>query len=183
MKTSKLQKLAWAFFALTLTATSVFSQGRNNGNRNLQNQNVLCLEQISDLSEQQKSQIAAMEKSHQESMAEFRVNRRSTSNSIEKTKIREEMLKSVETHQNSVKNLLTENQQKEYDLLHTRGNNFQNTNRGNQPKNGYKQSRNVAGKNQGNQAGNKKGKNKQGCKGNKSGKQNRNQKGNDSSNS
>ena len=127
MKTSKLQKLAWAFFALTLTATTVFSQGRNNGNRNFQNQDVPCLEQISDLNEQQKTQITAMEKSHQETMDKFREERRSTNNSIEKNEIRGAMLQSVETHQNSVKNLLTENQQKQYDLLHASGKNSKNS--------------------------------------------------------
>lgn len=177
MKTSKLQKLAWAFFALTLTATTVFSQGRNNGNRNFQNQDVPCLEQISDLNEQQKTQITAMEKSHQETMDKFREERRSTNNSIEKNEIRGAMLQSVETHQNSVKNLLTENQQKQYDLLHASGKNSKNSKFGNQSNKGKNQ------KNQGNRAGNKKGKNKNGCTGNKSGKQNRSQRGNQSSNS
>ncbi len=174
MKTSKLQKLAWAFFALTLTATTVFSQGRNNGNRNFQNKDIICLEQISELSEQQKTQITAMEKSHQETMDKFRKERRSTTNLLEKNEIRGEMLKSVETHRNSVKNLLTENQQKEYDLLHASGKNSKYRYQSNRCKNQ---------KNQGNRVGNKKGKNKNGCYGNQSGKQNRNQRGNQSSNS
>ena len=121
MKLSKLQKLAWVFFALALTTTTVFSQGWRNGNRYYQNQNGNCLNYITDLSEKQQKQITEMEEKHQKEMAELRVKRRSSFDAIEKNEIRGEMLKKVEAHRNSVKNILNEEQQKQYDQLHAYG--------------------------------------------------------------
>lgn len=126
MKTSNLQKLLWVFFALIVTTTSVFSQGCRNGNKVQNNQNQACLQQISNLSEEQVKEIEKLEKVHQESMTGLRTQRRSTSNAIEKSEIRTEMLKKVEAHQNGVKNLLSAEQQKEYALLHNNVGNFQN---------------------------------------------------------
>lgn len=126
MKKSNLQKLFWVFFALTVTTTSVFSQGWRNGNKVQNNQNQVCLEQISNLSKEQVQEIEKLAKVHQESMDELRTQRRSTSSAVEKSEIRTEMLKKVETHQNEVKNLLSAEQQKEYALLHNNGSNFQN---------------------------------------------------------
>lgn len=121
MKTSDLRKLFWVFFALVVTTASVFSQGWRNGNKVQNNQNQPCLEQISNLSEKQVQEIEKLEKVHQGSMTELRTQRRSTSNAIEKSEIRTEMLKKVETHQNEVKNLMSAEQQKEYELLHNNG--------------------------------------------------------------
>lgn len=123
MNFSRLQKFAWAFFALAITTTTVFAQGWRNGNGGNFTQNNVCPEQISGLTEDQKSKITEMENNHQKVMEELRTKRRSTSDAIEKSEIRTEMLKNVQTHQQSVKGLLTENQQKEFDLLHFRGNN------------------------------------------------------------
>ena len=130
MNFSRLNKFAWVFFALAITTTTVFSQGRRNGNGGNFSQNRVCLEQISELTEVQKSTITEMENNHQKAMEDLRTKRRSTSDAIEKSEIRTEMLKNVQSHQQSVKGLLTENQQKEFDLLHFRGNN-QGNRRGN----------------------------------------------------
>lgn len=126
MKTSNLQKLFWVFFALIITTTSVFSQGWRNGNKVENKQNQTCLQQISNLSTEQVKQIENLEKVHQESMTELRTQRRSTSNAVEKSEIRTEMLKKVAAHQNEVKTLLSAEQQKEYALLQSNGGNFQN---------------------------------------------------------
>ncbi|MDB4583906.1 Spy/CpxP family protein refolding chaperone [Draconibacterium sp.] len=133
MKLSKLQKLAWVFFALALATTSVYSQNWRNGNRNVQNQNGTCLNYISDLTEKQQKQILELEEKHQEEMAELRNQRRATFDAIEKNEIRGEMLKKVKAHRNAAKNFLNENQQKQYDQLHSfgfygRGQNFANRN-------------------------------------------------------
>lgn len=118
MKKSNLQKLAWVFFALVLTTTSVFAQGWRRANYNVQNnQNLPCLTQISNLSEQQLESIQELEADHQKAMGELREQRRSTLNAVEKSEIRTEMLKNVEAHRSGVKSLLTEEQQVQYDQL------------------------------------------------------------------
>lgn len=122
MKTCKLQKLAWVFFALALTTTTVYSQGYRNEIRNFKNQNSTCLEQISDLTEEQKSTIQELENIHKQEMAELRAQRRSTIDAIEKNEIRGTMLKNVKSHQTAVKNLLLEEQQKQYDNIHLNSN-------------------------------------------------------------
>lgn len=163
MKTIKLQKFVWVFFALALGTTSVFAQGWKNGNRvNIQH-NGMCLEQISGLTEEQKTQIWGMAENHQTAMAELRNSRRETVDAIEKNEIRGNMLKKVESLQTAVKNLLSVEQQKQYDLLHVKNNNFRNQNFSNQKGNGFK---NACKNNYGQQQfarGNGKG-----CKGNKS---------------
>nr|WP_319572775.1 hypothetical protein [uncultured Draconibacterium sp.] len=133
MKTSKLINVAWVFFALVLTATSVFAQRGRRANAVQNNPNLPCLAQISDLSEDQKESIKELEISHQKAMAELRVERRSTVNAVEKSEIRTEMLKNVEAHRNEVRSLLTAEQQEQYDRLQvnsTYGRN-QNVGRGN----------------------------------------------------
>ena len=78
-----------------------------------------CLYVLSDLTEDQKTKIAELEVSHQKTMAELRVKQRSTYDFDEKIVIREEMLQNVQAHRNEVRNLLTENQKKQYDMLHS----------------------------------------------------------------
>lgn len=133
MNLSKLGKLAWVFFALALTSTSVYSQGWRNGNRNYQNQNITCLNYISDLTEKQQKQILEMDEKHQQEMAELRIKHRSAFDAIEKNEIRGNMLKKVDAHRTSVKKVLNKNQQEQYDRLNTfgyygRGQNFANRN-------------------------------------------------------
>lgn len=126
MNNSKLSKFAGAFFALALATTTVFGQGWRNGNNTCYNQSQGCLNQISDLSDDQKSKIIEMENVHQERMAKLRDERRSTTDAIEKNEIRGTMLKSVKAHREAVKNLLTENQQKQFEEFQPGGNNYRN---------------------------------------------------------
>lgn len=172
MKISKLHKFAWAFFALALATTTVFAQGYRNGNRVNNNQNGTCLEQISGLTEKQKTEIQELEQNHQKEMAELRDNRRGTVDAIEKNEIRGEMLKKVEAHQKSVKNLLTADQQKEYDNLHAQRNNYQGNRGRNQNQQFARNNRggrgNGAGYRNGNRGNN--GRNGKGCRGNRGGK-------------
>jgi len=126
MNTSKLSKFAWAFFALVLGTATVFGQGRRNGNSMHYNQNQVCINQISDLSDDQKSKILEMDVIHQKEMAELRDERRSTTDAIEKNEIRGTMLKEVKAHRDAVKNLLTESQQKQFEAFFMQGNNYQN---------------------------------------------------------
>lgn len=118
MKTRSLRKFAWVFFALILAATTVLAQGRGRGYSQVQNnQNQSCLTQIAGLSEEQVANIQKLEASHQERMAELRTQRRSTNDAIEKSEVRTAMLQNVEAHRNSVKLLLTDEQQKQFDQL------------------------------------------------------------------
>lgn len=122
METSKLKKLAWVFFALALTTTTLFAQGWRNGNRSFNNPNNNCINQISGLSDEQKTKIDGLNKSHFETMSQLRAQCQSTTDAIEKSEIRTTMLKTVKAHRDEVKSLLTPDQQKEFDALQQRGN-------------------------------------------------------------
>ena len=122
MKTSKLKKLAWVFFALAVTSSTLYAQGWRNGKQAGNGQNNYCLNQISGLSNEQKTKIDGLNETHQAKMAELRTQRQSTTDAIEKSEIRTTMLKNVKAHRDEVKSLLTTEQQKEYDLLQARGN-------------------------------------------------------------
>ncbi|MDX8338144.1 hypothetical protein SLH46_03045 [Draconibacterium sp. IB214405] len=117
MKTSKLINVAWVFFALVLTTTTVFAQRGRRANTVQNNQNLPCLTQISNLTEEQETSIQELEANHQKTMEELREQRRSTTNAVEKSELRTAMLKNVETHRGEVRNLLTADQQKQYDQL------------------------------------------------------------------
>lgn len=138
MNNSKLKNVAWVFFALVLTTTTVFAQDSGYRNRNFPGQNGTCLELISNLSEKQKTQIQKLEENHQTEIAELRKNRRASFDETKKNEIRNEMLERVATHQSEVKDLLSADQQKEYELLHARGTNFRNQNGKNFQKGGRK---------------------------------------------
>lgn len=123
MKTSKLSKFAWVVFALTFTTSTLLAQGW--GNRPRYNSGVVgtCIEQISDLTQDQKVTIQKLRDSHMETMSKLREERRSTSSITEKENIRNKMLTSVEAHHNAVKQILTEVQLKDYEnYLNSGGN-------------------------------------------------------------
>jgi len=132
MKTSKLKNFAWVFFALALASTAAFAQGWKNGNRQNNQQNGNCLNTISGLSEDQKTQIAAMDENHWGMMDQLREKRRSSANAIEKSEVRTAMLTSVEAHRNAVKSLLMDDQRKQFEQLHSNTTGFgRNQNVGN----------------------------------------------------
>jgi len=120
----KTGKFAIVLIALLLGTTTLFAQGWRNADRPGYGYNSYgpgtCLNLLPDLTEDQKAKITELETAHQEAMAELRVKQRSTFDPIEKNEIRGEMLKKVQAHRDEVKSLLTEEQQKKYDLLHAR---------------------------------------------------------------
>ena len=122
MKLSKLTKLAWVFFALAVTSTTLFAQGWRNGKQAGNGLNDNCINQVSGLTDEQKTKIDGLNETHQVKMGELRTQRQSTTDAIEKSEIRTTMLKNVIAHRDEVKSLLTAEQQKEYDLLQARGN-------------------------------------------------------------
>lgn len=119
---SKLIKFAWVFFALALGTTTLFAQGWRNGKQAGNGRSNYCINQVSGLTDEQKTKIDGLNETHQAKMGELRTQRQSTTDAIEKSEIRTTMLKNVKAHRNEVKSLLTAEQQKEYDLLQARGN-------------------------------------------------------------
>ncbi|NQU86834.1 MAG: hypothetical protein HQ541_13845 [Mariniphaga sp.] len=126
MKTKFFTRLALVIVTVAAVTTTTFGQRWNNANRFVNNQVVTmqptCIDQITDLTDKQITKIMTLEEKHQATMDEFRTQRRSTIDAIEKNTIRGEMLAMVEAHQNEVKSLLIEEQQNQYDLLHTYAN-------------------------------------------------------------
>lgn len=119
----KTGKFAIILIALLLGTSMIYAQGRRNFNRpgNACGYGPgTCLTVLSNLTEDQKAKISALETAHQETMAELRVKQRSTFEPIEKNEIRGEMLKKVQAHHDEVKTLLSEEQQKQYEMLHAR---------------------------------------------------------------
>jgi len=128
MKISKLQKFAGVFFTLVLGTSALSAQGWRNWDRAFvqNNERITCVNYISGLSDDQVKAITGLETKHQEQMDVLRDKRRATVNWEEKDLIREEMLENVVAHRDEVRKLLNGDQQKEYDLLQLRGNNFRN---------------------------------------------------------
>ena len=120
----KTGSIIWMFIALMLTSVTVTAQGRRNqpcrafgsgfGSGN-------CIYVLADLNEDQKTTIAHLVETHQEAMAGLREKQRATTDLSEKNAIRTEMLQAVQAHRNEVRSLLTEEQQKQYDMLYAQG--------------------------------------------------------------
>jgi len=122
MKISKLTKLGGVFFILTLAATTLFAQRGFRNRYYIPDYNVMsCINQISSLTEDQKTAILELESLHQEEMAALRAERRSTIDLDEKNRIRKEMLEVREKHLNKVKAVLNEEQKAQYEQIQAAG--------------------------------------------------------------
>ncbi len=112
--------------ALMMGASTVFAQGWGRGygevNGNFGHGPGYCVNFLPDLTEEQIEQITEREITHQKAMAELRVKQRSAVDLEENMEIREQMLERVQAHRDEVHGLLTEEQQKQYDLLQNRRN-------------------------------------------------------------
>lgn len=117
MKTNLKKRFAGILLALTVTAASAVSANNFDGKGRNQTSGVPCLNQISGLTQDQKTQITALETSHQTTMNEFREKRRATTDVAQKDQIRTEMLAQVTAHRNAVKAILTPDQQKQFDRI------------------------------------------------------------------
>lgn len=110
MNLSKLTKLAWVFFVLAVTTTTLFAQGWRNGKQGGNGRNNNCINQVSGLTDEQQSKIDGLNETHHATMGELRIQRQSTNDAIEKSEIRTTMLKNVKVHRDEVKSLLTAEQ-------------------------------------------------------------------------
>ncbi len=80
-----------------------------------------CVNVLPGITEEQKTTITELVTSHQTAMVEWRVKQRSTIDPIERNSIQGEILKLMLAHRNDIRNVLTEEQQKQFDLMQTRG--------------------------------------------------------------
>lgn len=118
----KTGKLAFILIALMLGTTTLFAQGWRNTNRPAHNYEAgTCIDILLDLTEEQQAKIEELRTSHFDTMAELRVKMRTTVDPIEKNEIRGEMLKKVKAHRDEVRSLLSEDQQKKFDVLQDAG--------------------------------------------------------------
>ncbi|WP_372776578.1 hypothetical protein [Mangrovibacterium sp.] len=101
-------KTTIGIFAVILMVASNFQAEAQKVKRNS------CVSGISNLTEEQKSSITELESSYQTQMADFRTQRQATTDATTKANIREKMLVARNAHQNAVKALLNEDQQKEF---------------------------------------------------------------------
>lgn len=132
--------------------------------QNTNNQNLPCLTQVSGLTDQQKEQIVALEKSHQEQMATFRTERRGTTDPTLKAEVYDKMQAAKSAHQKDVLALLNDNQKTQYLAIQHGGKN-QSVNKKNGKVQGngqgMKQGRGkFKGGKQGNCQGNRQGRNR-----------------------
>lgn len=108
------------FAALILSTAVVSAQGWRSGRLAANNGGArqgTCINLLNDLSSEQKEKITQLIEAHQETMNELRTEQRSASDPLKRNEIRGEMIKKVQAHRNEVRNLLTEEQQKQLDVL------------------------------------------------------------------
>lgn len=121
----KTRKLFWILFILLIGSVTVNAQGRRNPNRpgmgygagNGFGPGYNIWNMISGLSEEQQTQITELRIDHQKTLAELRVKQSTTTDVSEKAEIRDEMLRQVLAHRDQIRNVLTEEQQKQFDSL------------------------------------------------------------------
>jgi hypothetical protein len=121
MRTRQLNRFMGAFIALTLTAGIAVSSNNFSGKGRNNTKNATCVNQISGLSQDQKTQMTSMESQHQATMNTLREKRQSTTEIAQKNQIRQEMDTQVNNHRNAVSALLNADQQKQ--LIQLRSNN------------------------------------------------------------
>ena len=87
-----------------------------------QNKQGNCITKLKALTEKQVQKLNELQKEHQKMMADFRTERRSRNNLLEKDKVRAKMLAQKEKHHLQVKKVLTAEQWTEFLVLHETGN-------------------------------------------------------------
>jgi len=158
---SKLTKFAWAILVLALTTGTLSAQRGNGRNAAFNGQKNVCLNQISGLTTEQSDKIREINNEHETEMAQLRNERRLETDFSKKADIRTEMLNKVESHRSEVRNLLTADQQKDYDSVQRFGNSnaqrpgrFARGNNGNcRPQQGFRGNTNSRGNFNGNGQG------------------------------
>jgi len=112
-----LKNTVWVFFALILSSTVTVAQNKNGRNNAETNTGRSIINQVSGLSEKQVEMIGQVENGYRLTMNDLRTRLQATANVSEKSALRTEMQKVSQSHQTTIKRLLTPDQQKEYNKL------------------------------------------------------------------
>jgi|GEM_PF-6658925 hypothetical protein len=100
-------------FVLALSGVGI-SQPKSSGS-------LPCINEISNLSDKQKSQIAELGKTHQTEMNTFRAERRATTDSDKKDQVYNKMQQAKSNHRSQVLQILNDDQKKEYQAIQKSG--------------------------------------------------------------
>ena len=118
MKTSRLIKFAWVFFALLISNYTLSAQSRRmDQNDPATNSNRSVIGKLSGLTTTQQEQIGQIENGYQLVMGELRTQMQNAVDVNEKNALRSEMQQLSQNHQTNIKRLLTKEQKKEYNKL------------------------------------------------------------------
>lgn len=125
----KTRKFFWMLFALILGVSTVFAQGRRFMNRPGYGMGAgygygpgsYCVNFIPGLTDDQQSKIAELTVNHQKAMAELVIKQRSTFDLVERDEIQGQIFQKVTAHRDEVRNLLNDEQKKQFDLIRSRG--------------------------------------------------------------
>ena len=123
MTTSRINRVAGTFLALIVTAGVAVSSNNPDGkNRNNSHQES-CITSISGLSEYQKDRIIVMETQNQKVMNELRERQHSASGKAQREEIKKQIDKQIENHGNTIKTVLSADQQRQYIQFQSNGGN------------------------------------------------------------
>lgn len=114
---SNIKKSAWVFIALFLSFSSLMGQSKKMTNKNVSNNLGSIVNQIDGLSDDQARMIKQMKEGLKLAMNDLRTQMLATNNVSQKQALREEMQQLAISNQNSIKRLLTKDQQKDYNKL------------------------------------------------------------------
>ena len=123
MTTSRINRVAGTFLALIVTAgvavSSNIPEGKNRNNSHQES----CITSISGLSEYQKDRIIAMETQNQKVMNELRERQHSASGKAQREEIKKQIDKQIENQGNTIKTVLSADQQRQYIQFQSNGGN------------------------------------------------------------
>ncbi len=114
---SVLKNMAWVFFALMLSSLLTVAQNKSGRNNTETKSGRSIVDQISGLSDKQVEMIGQVEKGYRLTMSDLRTQMQAAKSVSEKSAMRNEMEKVSQSHQTTIKRLLTPVQQKEYNKL------------------------------------------------------------------
>ena len=125
----KTRKFIWMLLALIMSVSTGFAQGRRFMNRPGYGMGAgygfgpgnYCINFIPGLTEEQQSKIIDLTVNHRKEMAELVIKQRSIVDLEDRIEIQGQLFKKVTAHRDEVRNLLNDEQKKQYDLIHSQG--------------------------------------------------------------
>ncbi|BBE18253.1 hypothetical protein AQPE_2415 [Aquipluma nitroreducens] len=123
MKISRINRVAGTFLALIVTAGAAVSNNNPDGKNRNNSPQETCVNSISGLSEYQKDRIVAMETQNQKVMNDLRERQHSASGKAQREEIKKQIDKQIENHGNTIKTVLSADQQRQYIQFQSNGGN------------------------------------------------------------